>query len=139
VNIANITPTADRVATERLHSIERVAHSGTASFGEQALERVEGAPRATLATPTANIDRKGKLYGACRDLETFMLKIVVSGMRKTVEKSALSDNSFAGEIYEDMLYDNYTKSIADNAGFGFADMAYLELTGQRGKVINHKV
>jgi flagellar protein FlgJ len=85
----------------------------------------------------ASIDRESKLYDTCRELETYFLKILISGMRKTVEKSELSQTGFAGEMYEDMLYDEYTKDFARNSGFGFADLAYLDLTGQRGKVINH--
>jgi flagellar protein FlgJ len=38
-------------------------------------------------------------------------------------------------MYEDMLYDEYAKDFAKNAGFGLAELAYLELTGQRGKII----
>jgi len=38
-------------------------------------------------------------------------------------------------MYEDMLYDEYAKDLAKNANFGMAEMAYLELTGQRGKTI----
>jgi flagellar protein FlgJ len=32
-------------------------------------------------------------------------------------------------MYEDMLYDEYAKSFAKNAGFGLAEMAYRELSG----------
>jgi len=49
--------------------------------------------------------------------------------------SLFSAISLAGKMYEDMLYDEYAKNFAKNAGFGMAEMAYLELTGQRGKII----
>jgi flagellar protein FlgJ len=38
-------------------------------------------------------------------------------------------------MYEDMLYDEYAKTYTENAKFGLADLAYLELTGQRGRVV----
>jgi flagellar protein FlgJ len=38
-------------------------------------------------------------------------------------------------MYEDMLYDEYAKTYTENAHFGLADLAYLELTGQRGKIV----
>jgi flagellar protein FlgJ len=82
------------------------------------------------------IDKSSKLYEACRELETFLLKTVLTTMRSTVQKSGLIDQGFAGEMYEDMLYDEYAKDFAKNAGFGFADLAYLEVTGQRGKAIS---
>jgi flagellar protein FlgJ len=48
----------------------------------------------------------------------------------------LIDEGFAGKMYEDMLYDEYAQDFAKNAGFGLAELAYLELTGQRGKNIS---
>jgi flagellar protein FlgJ len=80
---------------------------------------------------TASDDEK-KLFEQCKALETFLMKTLVDGMRKTVTKSELISPGFAGEMYEDMLYDEYAKSFAENAGFGLAEMAYQELTGQRG-------
>jgi flagellar protein FlgJ len=81
------------------------------------------------------IDKTGKLYEQCLALETFLTKTLISGMRGTVQKTGFIDDSFAGKMYEDMLYDEYAKTYTENANFGLADLAYLELTGQRGKVI----
>ena len=88
-----------------------------------------------LATGKAVIDKTDKLFEMCQELETFLLKTLISSMRDTVQKSELLDTGFAGKFYEDMLYDEYTKDFAKNAGFGLAEMAYLELTGQRGKTL----
>jgi flagellar protein FlgJ len=79
------------------------------------------------------IDKTGKLYEQCLELETFLIKNLLTGMRNTVQKSGFIDESFAGKMYEDMLWDEYARDFTKNAGLGFADMAYLELTGQRGK------
>jgi flagellar protein FlgJ len=83
----------------------------------------------------AVIDKTGKLYEQCLELETFLVKNLIGSMRNTVQKSGLIDEGFAGKMYEDMLYDEYAKDFAKNANFGLAEQAYLELTGQRGKVI----
>ena len=85
------------------------------------------------------IDRSSKLYAQCEELENFFLKTLINGMRKTVEKSELNKTGFAGEFYEDMLWDERAKDFAKNARLGFADLAYLELTGQRGKVLGKPV
>ena len=77
------------------------------------------------------IDKTSKLYEMCSELETFLLKNLIKSMRSTVQKSNLIDTGFAGGIYEDMLYDEYTKSYAKNANFGFAEMAYRDLAGIR--------
>ncbi|MCA1951315.1 MAG: rod-binding protein [Treponema sp.] len=86
-------------------------------------------------TSKVQIDKKSKLYEQCESLESFLVKNLLEGMRKTVMKSELIDEGFAGKMYEDMLYDHYATSMTKNSGFGLADLAYLELTGQRGKVI----
>jgi len=83
----------------------------------------------------AKIDKTDKLYEQCLELEIFLVKTLLSSMRNTVQKSGLIDEGYAGKMYEDMLYDEYAKNFAKNANFGMAEMAYLELTGQRGKTI----
>jgi flagellar protein FlgJ len=82
------------------------------------------------------VDKESKLYETCLELEGFLLKTLLSSMRSTVQKSGLIDEGFAGKMYEDMLYDEYTKEFTKNANFGLAEMAYLELTNQRGRVIS---
>jgi flagellar protein FlgJ len=92
-------------------------------------------PPPALSNRKPVIDKTDKLYEQCESLETFLVKTLITGMRNTVQKSKLIDTGFAGQMYEDMLYDEYAKDFTRNAGFGLAEMAYLELTGQRGKVL----
>lgn len=73
------------------------------------------------------IDKTSKLYEKSLELESYFVKQMLSAMRKTVSKSALSSNDFAGEMYEDMLFDEYATSMTKNAGFGLADQIYLSL------------
>ena len=75
--------------------------------------------------------RDEKLFELCMELETILIKNLIKGMRSTVQKSGLIDTGMAGEIFEDMLYDEYAKKFAWNANLGFAAMAYRELSGQR--------
>jgi flagellar protein FlgJ len=92
----------------------------------------------TVQSPSskfAKIDKTDKLYEQCVELEIFLVKTLISSMRNTVQKSGLLDEGYAGKMYEDMLYDEYAKDFAKNANFGMAEMAYLELTGQRGKTV----
>ena len=87
-----------------------------------------GAPSAPVMKKTP-IDKTDKLYELCMELETFLIKNLIKSMRSTVQKTNLIDTGFAGEVYEDMLYDEYAKGFAKNANFGFAEMAYRELSG----------
>ena len=80
-----------------------------------------------------HIDKTDKLYEQCEALETFLVKNLLNSMRKNVLKSSLIDTGFAGEIYEDMLWDEYAKEYTKKSSFGLAELAYLELTGQRGR------
>ena len=110
---------------------------GTLNFAEllkKAAPREDsaGAPEAAAnAHRTAKIDKTDKLYEQCLELETFLVKTLISSMRNTVQKSGLVDEGFAGKMYEDMLFDEYAKEFTKKANFGLAEQAYLELTGQR--------
>jgi flagellar protein FlgJ len=90
----------------------------------------------TIGNPI--IDKTDTLYEQCEALEAFLIKNLLNSMRNTIQKSGFIDQGFAGDMYEDMLYDEYAKEFSKNTNFGFAEIAYLELTGQRGMVINEK-
>jgi len=75
------------------------------------------------------IDKDDKLYEMCLELETFLVKNLLTTMRNTVQKSGLIDSGFAGKMYEDMLYDEYAKDFTKNANFGLAEQAYKQLKG----------
>jgi len=87
----------------------------------------ENGASASIKTKNDKIDEKDKLYQLCLELETFLVKNLLTSMRNTVQKSGLVDDSFAGKMYEDMLYDEYAKDFTKNAGFGLAKQAYLQL------------
>ncbi len=75
------------------------------------------------------IDRTSKLYEQCMELESYFVKIMLGSMRKTLSgKTLAGDQSFAGKIYEDMQYDELSRGMTKNAGFGLADQIYLELS-----------
>jgi len=95
-------------------------------------------PNSLSSSPSskfAKIDKTDKLYEQCAELEIFLVKTLISSMRSTVQKSGLIEEGYAGKMYEDMLYDEYAKHFAKNANLGMAEMAYLDLTGQRGKIV----
>ena len=88
----------------------------------------DSGPSPIPQSPNSKVDKNDKLYQLCLELETFLVKNLLTGMRNTVQKSGLVDDSYAGKMYEDMLYDEYAKSFAQNASFGLAEQAYLQLT-----------
>jgi len=71
------------------------------------------------------------LFEVCLELETILVQNLIRSMRNTIQRTNLIDTGFAGEIYEDMLFDEHAKTLTRNAGFGLAEMAYRELSGRR--------
>ena len=135
------------IANREINMVNNIVNRGNAGVNdapnfEDLLKRTAGnaapqteTPAAPEARGTVTIDKTSKLYEQCLELEIFMVKNLISSMRNTVQKTGLIEEGFAGKMYEDMLYDEYAREFAKNANFGMAELAYLELTGQRGKVI----
>ena len=126
-------------------ALRSAAARGAPAEAPPASDRAASEPRAAApelsrASPLASlpgvrIDRDSELFRQCLELETFLVKTLISSMRGTIQRSGLIEQSFAGEMYEDMLFDKRARVIAESAGFGLAEMAYIELTGQRGRVV----
>lgn len=99
------------------------------------------APRGFAANSSNNrsgkkitIDRTSALYEQSMEMENYMVKMMLSSMRKTISHTSLAgndENEYARKMYEDMMYDNVAESITKNAGLGLADQIYIELSGQR--------
>ena len=81
---------------------------------------------------SGKIDKSSKLFEQALELESYFVKMMLQSMRNTVQKSGLSgENDFAGKMYEDMLYDELSRGVTKEAGFGLADQVYLQLSGQK--------
>ena len=83
---------------------------------------------ASNSSKKVEIDKTSKLYEKSLELESYFVKIMLSSMKNTVQKSGLMGNdSHASKMYEDMLYDELAVSMTKSAGFGLADQIYMEL------------
>lgn len=78
-----------------------------------------------------NFEPKDKeLYAVCTQFEAIFIKQMLDAMRKTVDRTPISDSVTSGtgrDFFEDMLYDEYAKDMAKTANFGIAKMAYMQL------------
>jgi flagellar protein FlgJ len=123
----------------RMSSSSSLPANGASNFAEL-LEKAKSARENSITSSSSEsalaegrrysspeIDKTDKLYQLCLELETFLVKNLLTGMRNTVQKSGLVEESFAGKMYEDMLYDEYAKDFTKNAGFGLAETAYRQL------------
>ena len=83
-----------------------------------------------------NIDKKSALYEQCVEFESLFVNIMLKAMRDTLNKEDdLLDGGQAEEIFTDMLYSEYAKSISKNSNLGLADAVYLELVRGSGATI----
>lgn len=97
---------------------ERTAQGMASDFGKSG----------NMVIQKNEIDKTGELYEKALELESYFVKIMLDSMRKTLSGKTLSgDESFAGKMYNDMMYEELGRNVTKNAGFGLADQIYLEL------------
>ncbi len=85
------------------------------------------ANQANPSVKSRTIDRTSPLYEKSLEMESYIVKMMLSEMRKTVIH-AEGEQSYEKGMYEDMLYDEYATEMTKNAGFGLADEMYLQLS-----------
>ena len=122
------TLSSAQIADEgRLNGDYTTGYAGTYTLESDKTAVATGAA-ANQANPNVQaqtIDKTSKLYESALELEGFFVKQMLSQMRKTIMKS--NESSFAQNMYEDMLFDEYATAMTKNAGFGLADQIYLSL------------
>ncbi len=99
----------------------------TSEVDKHSLPRGAAANQANPNVKSKTIDRTSALYEKSLELESYIVKNMLSSMRKTVIK-ANGESNYAQKMYEDMLYDEYATMMTKNAGFGLADQMYLQLS-----------
>ena len=122
------TVASDQIADKgRLNGDYTSGFAGTFSSENDKAARPTGAA-ANQANPhvqSKTIDKTSELYEKSMELESYFVKQMLSTMRKTIHRS--SEQDFAQQTYEDMLYDEYAAQMTKSAGFGLADQIYLSL------------
>lgn len=84
---------------------------------------------AANAGQKGKIDRSSKIYEQALELESYFVKIMLSSMKNTIQKTGIDGKeSFASGMYNDMFYDELARTVTKSAGFGLADQVYLQLT-----------
>lgn len=70
---------------------------------------------------------KKRLREVSEDFEALMINQMLKEMRKTVNKSDLINGGMAEQIFEDMLYDEYSKEFSKTKTFGLSEIIYNQL------------
>lgn len=87
-----------------------------------------------LLKEVSSIDNKNneindkKLMNLCIQMESIFVAKMLKEMRNTIHKSNLYHGGFAEEIFEDMLYDEYSHQVSKSANLGIAKMIYEEIS-----------
>ena len=89
--------------------------------------------RNQVTPPRVNAADDAKLKEACSDFEAIFIKQMLDSMRKTVQKTGMTDGGYAEELYQDMLYDQYAEKMAKTAHLGVAELMYRQLSTQPGE------
>ncbi|MFP4301672.1 MAG: rod-binding protein [Alkalispirochaetaceae bacterium] len=77
---------------------------------------------ATLGRRTAGVGQ-ARLREVAEEFESLFLKEMLDSMRNTLnEENRLVDTGMAGEYFEDMLYEEYSKIMAKRGTFGIAEL-----------------
>ena len=68
----------------------------------------------------------------CVELETELVKIMVSQMFKTINKTGFIDGGAGEEMFKGMLHDQYAESLSKNSNLGIAEQIYKQIAGYTG-------
>lgn len=88
----------------------------------------QGSAAGTFAAKGRTIDKTSKLYEQALELESYFVKIMLNTMKNTLSGDVFGKESYASKMYRDMMFDELSRVVTKNAGFGLADQIYLELT-----------
>jgi flagellar protein FlgJ len=68
-----------------------------------------------------------ELKEACRQFEAYFLQQMLKGMRATAPQGGFIPKSYAREIYEGMLDEEYAEKMSEAGGIGLAKLLYDDL------------
>lgn len=72
-------------------------------------------------------DDETRLMKACRDFEAIFLGELLKSMRKTIPQGGILEKSFGQDVFQSMLDDEYTKSMALSGSTGLAEILFQQL------------
>lgn len=87
----------------------------------------QGNARGSLLAQGKTIDKTSKLYEQSLELESYFVKILIDSMKNTLQGNIFGEESYASKMYRDMMFEELSRTMTKNAGFGLADQIYLEL------------
>jgi Rod binding domain-containing protein len=74
-----------------------------------------------------------EVHEAAKQFETYFLGHLMSAMRRTVPDDGLFEGGFSGDVYTEMLDQEYAKMATDYGGIGLAAMLEQQLLNGGGE------
>lgn len=85
-------------------------------------------PRSTIAEEIKNSPEHRRLYEAAQDFQAIFIRMLLKSMRSTLDRKAdILHGGRSQEIFEDMLYDEYSEVMSRQSTFQLSDMLYRQL------------
>ncbi len=120
----------------RTRRLEELAAQPGRSFAEmldagmepEDLPLVPGAAQHSAGRKEKTVDKK--LMNVCIEMESIFVARMLKEMKKTVPKGEILHGGYAEEVFEDMLYDEYSMSVSKTSNLGLAKMLYTQLSGR---------
>jgi flagellar protein FlgJ len=80
----------------------------------------------------AKSDDPESIKAAAREFESLFMHQLFKSMRATVPKDGMMDSGMGGEMFTDMLDQEYAKQAAEQGGIGLADIVAEQLGAEQG-------
>jgi len=80
-----------------------------------------------LQAKTGKTQKKQDLKKACTAMESLFIDQMLKVMRKSVNKNNFLNGGFGEEVFEDMLYTEYSQKMAESGQFGIGKMLYKSM------------
>ncbi|MDW7675764.1 MAG: rod-binding protein, partial [Bacillota bacterium] len=103
----------------------------TTEKGTQTKAQQETDAFAKLLEEAQKSNNDEKLKEACQQFESYFLNQMLKGMKNTIPKNDMMPKSYAREIYEGMLDEQYSESMSKAGGIGLAKMLYDDLSKRK--------
>ncbi|MCE9597900.1 MAG: rod-binding protein [Spirochaetia bacterium] len=126
-------------------------HSSLPGVTSTDLNSRAATPRADIATYVRKTDEqireevasspeRKKLYESAQEFQSLLLGQMLGAMRKNLHKeNELLNGGRTEEIFEDYLYDEYSKAMSKQPGFNLSDEIYRQLTANLPPATDVKV
>jgi len=119
-----------------IESVVNNAVSGRIKSAENSLKKMNSSDNFETALKSAvkqtdpdKMDKNHKkLWETCIEAESLFVGKMLKEMKKTVPKNEWLHGGQAEDIFEDMLYDEYSLKMSKNYNFGMAKLLYDEMS-----------